>query len=84
MPLIVSELPKIKNLRTLIGKRVIDESLVPIGDQDMINVTYKAQLPSNVVLIKADIERTAVTGAVKSGLVPIIVNDDDIVLHVYG
>jgi hypothetical protein len=86
MPLLVPQLPKIQNLKTLLGKKVLDESLIPDPknkNDSVENVIWKSQLPSNVVLIKADVERTAITGAVKSGLVPIIVNENDIVLHVY-
>jgi len=86
MPLVVPQLPKIENLRTLLGKRVLDESLIPdtnASDQSLDNVIFKAQLPTNVVLIKESVDKVSITGALKSGYIPVIVTDDDVVVQVY-
>jgi hypothetical protein len=68
-----------------VGKRIVDQSTVPSGDVDypVENVVYKSQLPPHVVLIKQDVDHTAITGAVKSGLSPILLDQNDIVVHTY-
>lgn len=90
MPLIVPELPKVSNLRTLLGKKFIDESIVPdadlnerMKDYPIENVVFKSQLPPYVLILKQSVDKTAITGAVQSGMLPLIVNEDDIIVRVY-
>ena len=83
MPLIVPQLPVITEIRGIVGKKIIDDITPNIVDPGPHDVIYKSQLPSNVVLIKQDVEHTAITGAAKSHMIPIIVDQDDIVIHVF-
>lgn len=83
MPLIIPELPVITDIRGIVGKKVIDDTSGNIVNPGVHDVIYKSQLPSNVVLIKQDVEHTAITGAAKSNLLPILVDEDDVVIKVF-
>ena len=84
MPLLVPQLPIITNLRSLVGKKIVDEEKVT-GDSDfpVEKIVYKSQLPKNVLVSKQDVDHVAITGAVKSGYTPIMVDADDIVIRIY-
>lgn len=86
MPLIVPQLPKIIDLNTTLGKKIVDESKIPDPSQldyPVDNVIFKSQLPDNILILKQDVEKTAIVGTVKSGYFPLIVDDDDIVVQVF-
>lgn len=86
MPLIVPELPKITNLKTILGKKIVDESQIPdpnLSNYPIENVVFKSQLPHNILLIRQEVEKTAIIGAAKSGYIPLIVDDDNIVVQVF-
>jgi hypothetical protein len=87
MPLVLpSNLPKIYDLRSLKGKRVVDQALVPSDQQQNYpfdTTIFTAQLPSYVILIKQYVDRTAITGAVQSGYTPLIVDNNDVVIEAF-
>jgi len=86
MPLIIPELPKVENLKTLLGKRFVDESIVPEekwSSYPIENVIFKAQLPSYALILRQSVEKTAITGAFESGMVPIIIDENNIIVRVF-
>lgn len=94
MPLIVESLPPVQDLSETIGKKVIDEG-IPIsslkmkqfttsnGQIDFSLVVFKSQLPKNTLILKQDVDTLAVSGALKSGFRPLIVDENDIVVKRY-
>ena len=95
MPLRITQLEKIKDLKQIVGKKVIIEEDLTILKQDMSKylknnmididrIVFKSQLPGNVLLLKQGIDRTAISGALKNGFVPIFVDANNIVVEVYG
>lgn len=94
MPLVIPTLPKIDDLREIIGKLYFDES-IPVDatkdfssflDNDKVDlskVVFKSQLPNNTIIIKQDVDSVAIVRAMKSGLTPIITDYNDIIIHIY-
>ena len=83
MPLITSELPKITSIDSIVGKRIVDESLLTNAidvDYPVENVVFTSQLPKNFVIFKQGTDKTALIGAGKSGLYPLIVDENNIVI----
>lgn len=97
MPLIIPTLDPIEDLHQLIGKRLLDEELVtdrstdpsflvllnPDGSVNPNRVVFKAQLPKNALVLSQDTDRVSITGALKSGFVPIIIDEKDYIVKVY-
>lgn len=93
MPLIVPTIDKITDLKSLIGKKLVDESNASYisaaaskGDSnayDISQIVYHAQLPDNALILKQDVDHTAITGAFKEGMTPVIVDAEDIIVKIY-
>jgi hypothetical protein len=91
MPLVISDYgrEKITDLSTILGKQIIDETDLGKNKElhqtyDWNNVIFKSQLPENVVLIDQATDQVALTGAMKSGMIPVVVDSYNYVTKVPG
>jgi len=85
MPLIVRSLPKFPVDKNLLGKKIVDESAVPdprLKDYPVSNVVFRSQLPENVFLLKQHVDKVSITGALDSGYIPLLVDDDNVVVQI--
>jgi hypothetical protein len=86
MPLIVPNLPKIDNFKTLLGKRIVEETTVmDVTDYNypIDNVVFRSQLPENALLLNQDVEKTAIVQAFKEGKIPLIIDNRGIVIQTF-
>ena len=91
MPLVLPNIfkpIKEQDLRLLVGKTLIDDA-IPLTEHDAQlqldddTLVFKSQLPENVVILRQDNDNTAITGAFKSKLVPILVDANHKITRVF-